>query len=151
VPFGTSEGEKDTGIIGGRFSFKPRGDRFQRLFFAAVLRPPADVPRITSVRSVSVSGRKTKTTVGLTRYSRTRYFLVLTRPRQTITFYSSLLGALSDPAATAVIAHELAHAWLNEHAKPEESREREREADALARKWGFGPELDALDREAQTV
>jgi len=80
-----------------------------------------------------------------------RYFVLLTRPRQTITFYTSLLDALSDPAATAVIAHELAHAWLNEHVRPEESREREREADALAMEWGFGPELDALDREAVTV
>ena len=80
-----------------------------------------------------------------------RYFLVLSRPRQTITFYSSLLNALSDPAATGVIAHELAHAWLNEHVRPEESRTREREADDLAREWGFGPELDALDAEAETV
>ena len=115
------------------------------------MRPPSVVPRITTVRSITLSRRPTKTTVGLTRYSRVRYFLVLSRPRQTITFYSSLLDALSDPAATAVIAHELAHAWLNEHVRPEESREREREADALAREWGFGPELDALDKEAVTV
>ena len=80
-----------------------------------------------------------------------QHFLVLSTPRQTITFYSSLLDELSDLAATAVIAHELAHAWLNEHVRPEESRRREREADDLARAWGFGPELDALDREAETV
>lgn len=61
------------------------------------------------------------------------------------------MSELSDLAATAVIAHELAHAWLNEHVRPEESKEREREADALARRWGFGPELDALDGEADTV
>ena len=144
-------GDKRTGILGGRFSFNPRGIRFRRLFDDAVSRPPADVPRIMSVRSVSFSGRRTKTIVGLTRYSRTRFFLVLSRPRQTITFYTYLLGALSDSAATAVIAHELAHAWLNEHVKPEESKERELEADNLAREWGFGPELDALDREAETV
>lgn len=89
--------------------------------------------------------------VGLTRYSNTRYLIVFSRPRQTITFYSDLFGALSDPAATAVVAHELAHAWLNEHVRPEQSLEREREADELARKWGFGPELEALDREAETV
>jgi Zn-dependent protease with chaperone function len=88
--------------------------------------------------------------VGLTRYSRVRIFF-LSRPRQTITFYSTLLDALSDPAALAVIAHELAHAWLNEHVKPEESRAREHQADNLAREWGFGPELDALDKEAETV
>lgn len=83
-------------------------------------------------------------------YSKVRFFL-LTRPRQTITFYSHLLDALSERAAVGVIAHELAHAWLNEHERPEESRKRELEADNLARRWGFGPELDALDREAETV
>lgn len=72
-------------------------------------------------------------------------------PTQSLSFYSQLIDGLSDPAATAVIAHELAHAWLNEHVSPRESREREREADALARSWGFGPELDALDAEAETV
>jgi Peptidase family M48 len=76
---------------------------------------------------------------------------VLSRPRQTITFFAALLDALSDSAATAVIAHELSHVWLNEHMKPEESPRREAEADHLARRWGFGPELDALDNEADTV
>jgi len=139
------------GILAGGFVFASRGRRFRRLFREALLRPPADVPRITTVRSVSLSRRPTKTMVGLTRYSRVRFFLVLSRPRQTITFYSFLLDALSDEAAVGVMAHELAHAWLNEHVKPEESRARELEADALARDWGFGPELDALDREAETV
>ena len=41
--------------------------------------------------------------------------------------------------------------WLNEHVEPEESRTREVEADDLARRWGFGPELDALSREADSV
>jgi Zn-dependent protease with chaperone function len=117
----------------------------------AIRRPPNSVPPITTLRSVSLSRRPTRMMVGLTRYSRVRYFLVLSRPQQSMTFYSSLLEALSDRAAVAVIAHELAHAWLNEHVKPEESRKRESEADALAREWGFGPELDALDREAETV
>lgn len=138
------------GIISGRLTLKSRDRNFSRLLREAVIRPPKDVPRITTVRSITLSGRPTKTMVGLTRYSRVRFFF-LSRPRQTITFYSTLLGALSNPAAMAVIAHELAHAWLNEHVKPEESKEREREADALAREWGFGPELDALDEEAETV
>lgn len=141
----------ESGIVAGRYTLTSSDQRFRRLFVDANLRPPRGVPRITTVRSVALSRRPTKTTVGLTRYSRVRYFLVLSRPRQTITFYSSLLDALSDLAATAVIAHELAHAWLNEYVHPEESRKREREADALARDWGFGPELDALDREAETV
>jgi Zn-dependent protease with chaperone function len=89
--------------------------------------------------------------VGLTKYSHVRYLMVLSRPEQTITFYSELLDALSDRAAEAVIAHELAHAWLNEHVRPEESSEREVEADRLAREWGFGSEMDSLDREAETV
>jgi len=139
-----------SGIVAGSYTLS-RDRRFRRLFRGANVRPPSSVPRITTVRSITLSGRPTKTTVGLTRYSRVRYFVLLSRPRQTITFYSSLLDALSDPAATAVMAHELAHAWLNEHVRPDESREREREADALAREWGFGPELDALDREAVTV
>jgi hypothetical protein len=61
------------------------------------------------------------------------------------------MDPLSAPAVMAIIAHELAHAWLNEHVSPEESSNRERQADALAREWGFGPELDALDKEAETV
>jgi len=146
----TNLSSRDSGLVVGRYTLS-RDPRFRRLFDEANARPPSVAPRITTVRSVMLSNRPTKTTVGLTRYSRVRYFWVLSRPRQTITFYSSLLDALSDSAATAVIAHELAHAWLNEHVRPEESKEREREADDLARDWGFGPELDALDREAVTV
>jgi len=141
----------ESGIVSGVYALTSSDQRFNRLFNAANARPPSTVPRIITVSSVSLSGRPTKTTVGLTRYSHVRYFLVLSKPRQTITFYSSLLDALSDRAATAVIAHELAHAWLNEHVRPEESMTREREADDLARAWGFGPELDALDSEAETV
>jgi Zn-dependent protease with chaperone function len=137
-------------ILSGDFVLKSRDRRFRRLFAEAAMRPPPDVPPIKTVRLVQLSKRPTKTTVGLTRYSRVRFFL-LTHPRQTITFYFSLFDALSERAAVAVIAHELAHAWLNEHERPEESRNREMEADDLARKWGFGPELDALDREAETV
>jgi hypothetical protein len=137
-------------ILEGDYVLKSRDRRFRRLFAEAASRPPPDVPRIGTVRLVQLSRRPTKTTVGLTRYSKVRFFL-LAHPRQTITFYSSLFNALSDRAAVAVIAHELAHAWLNEHQSPEESRGREVEADDLAREWGFGPELDALDSEAETV
>jgi hypothetical protein len=138
-------------IIGGRYTLSTKSSRFRRLFGEAVRRPPESIPRITSVRSVALSNRPTKTTVGLTRYSDLKFLVVFSRPRQTITFYSSLFDALSDRAALAVIAHELAHAWLNEHVRPEESRNRELEADRLARDWGFGAELDTLDREAETV
>ena len=145
-----SMGDEGVGIIAGRFTLKSKDPRFNLLFAEATRRPPGNTPSITTVRSVALSGRQTNTTVGLTRYSQVRY-LFSTHPRQTITFYSSLVGALSGPAVEAVIAHELAHAWLNEHVSPDESLKREREADALAREWGFGPELDELDREAETV
>ena len=138
-------------IIEGRYTLSPKGARFNRLFREAVRRPPETIPRITSVGSIVFSNRPTKTTVGLTRYSDLKFLLVFSRPKQTITFYSSLFDALSDRAALAVIAHELAHAWLNEHLRPEESRRRELEADSVARHWGFGAELDALDKEAETV
>jgi len=143
--------EGSPGIIAGRYALSSRDYRFTRLFREATVRPPKGVPPITTVTSVALSRKSTRTMVGLTKYSKVRYFVVLSRPSQTITFYASLLDALSDPAALAVIAHELAHAWLNEHVRPEDSTQREREADALARKWGFGAELDALDREAETV
>ena len=139
-----------TGVIGAPFVMNSRDRRFRRLFIEAARRPPADVPKITTIREVSLSRRRTKSMVGLTRYSKVRFFL-RSHPRQTITFYTSLFGALSEPAAVAVIAHELAHAWLNEHVVPEESRKRETEADDLARRWGFGPEIDALNREAYTL
>jgi Zn-dependent protease with chaperone function len=68
---------------------------------------------------------------------------------QKITFYSELLDQLSDAAALAVLAHELAHAWLNEHVAPEQSKSREKEADRLAKSWGFTEELDALANETE--
>jgi hypothetical protein len=142
--------KEPSGIVGSKYVLTSGDPHFRRLFAAALVRPPPDVPKVKTLKSVSLSRRPTKWTVGLTRYSRVRFFL-LSRPRQTITFYSSLLDELSDPAALAIMGHELAHAWLNEHVEPIESVEREKEADELARKWGFGPELDALDREAETV
>jgi Zn-dependent protease with chaperone function len=70
---------------------------------------------------------------------------------QIITFYSELLDQLSDDAAAGVIVHELAHAWLNEHVSPQSSKRRETEADELARTWGYGRYLDALDAETSPV
>ena len=142
---------RKTSILGGKYTIRASDRRFRRLFHEAVARPPDDIPRIRTVRSVVFSKSRTKTMVGLTIYSHVTFMLVFSRPRQTITFYSSLFHALSDRAAVAVIAHELAHAWLNEHVRPEESARREKEADDLARVWGFGPELATLDQEAETV
>ena len=139
------------GILSGRLVVRAKDRSFLRIFRDAVRRPSTTVAKISTVRSVVLSNHPTTTTVGLTRYSEVKFLVVFSRPSQTITFYSDLMKALSDEAAEAIIAHELAHAWLNEHVRPEESKEREAAADILARKWGFGPELDALDDEAETV
>ncbi len=70
---------------------------------------------------------------------------------QVIRVYTDLLSQLSEEAAKAVMAHELAHVWLNEHSGPEDSQKREAEADDLARRWGFGYELEALGQETEPV
>lgn len=94
--------------------------------------------------------------VGLTRYQMQEY---RTRgrnrdapsSRHIITFYSGLLEHLSDDSVMAVMAHELAHAWLNEHIGPEASMRREDDADILAEMWGFGKELAALAEETEPI
>lgn len=114
---------------------------------------PAEVLPLRSVAEVRVRRRATQGTVGLTTYRptdsvRKRGRKTADRATQRITFYSGLLDQLSDDAAKGVIVHEIAHAWLNEHVSPESSRRRETEADALARSWGYGKYLDALDVES---
>jgi hypothetical protein len=69
----------------------------------------------------------------------------------TITFYTGLMSRLSDDSIVAVMAHELAHAWLNEHIGPEASKQREDDADILAEMWGFAPELAALAAETEPL
>ena len=69
----------------------------------------------------------------------------------TITFYTNLLDQLTDKAVVAVMAHELAHAWLNEHLRPEASKTREDDADMLAEMWGFEAELAALAEQTEPV
>jgi hypothetical protein len=146
--FGSRREEvKRSGVIEGPFTLISDDPSFSALFLQASRRPPGSTPKITTVRAVALARSSSETMAGLTRYVDGEGI----RPHQTLTFYSQLMDRLSPPAATAVIAHELAHAWLNEHSKPEESKAREREADELAMKWGFGPELDALDREADPV
>jgi hypothetical protein len=71
--------------------------------------------------------------------------------QHTITFYTGLLDRLSPRAVIAVMAHELAHAWLNEHIRPEASSAREDDADMLAEMWGFDGELEALASETEPV
>jgi hypothetical protein len=47
-----------------------------------------------------------------------------------------------------VVAHELAHAWLNEHVSQVLETEG-READELARAWGCGRYVEALEAETK--
>ena len=94
--------------------------------------------------------------VGLTRYQMQEYrtggrYQGAPSSRHIITFYSSLLEQLSDDSVMAVMAHELAHAWLNEHIGPEASMRREEDADILAEMWGFGKELAALADETEPI
>jgi len=69
----------------------------------------------------------------------------------TVTFYTNLMDKLTDRAVVAVMAHELAHAWLNEHLRPEASKTREDDADMLAEMWGFEEELAALAEQTEPV
>ncbi len=124
--------------------------RFLRLLEFAIAKIPKTVIPLHSLKRLVLLERSTKVgLVGLTTYSGAEDG----EPSgtQRVSFYKDLLRQLSDRAAVGVLAHEFAHAWLNEHKHPEESRGREKEADKLAREWGFGPELDALDSEADTI
>lgn len=119
--------------------------RYIRRFAEAESRLPEHV-HIRSLKSVVFADIHAEVTV-----AETRCRLLYIGVEQEVTFNTHLLGQLSSTAQKGVMAHELAHVWLNEHAGPEESKSREREADELARSWGYGAELDALDAEADTV
>jgi hypothetical protein len=117
---------------------------------------PEAAGQISSVKSLKLRKRGAmRGLVGLTTYCcvETEGHPMGSKGRaiQRITFYSDLLERISDRAAIGVIAHELAHAWLNERVYPEESKEREAEADVLARRWGYGEYLDALAAETEPV
>ena len=132
-------------------------ERLEDLLSEALARIPKGIQPIKSVQSVRSRARGPSAGfVGLTTYSLAdRYGQRSSSPgggaKQTITFYRELLDLLSDRATVAVIVHELAHAWLNEHVSPEESKERERETDELVARWGFSEELGALDSEAESM
>jgi hypothetical protein len=113
---------------------------------------PADVPPLRSLTSIGLRRKgNLRGVVGLTWWCGVRYGKARAGETQTITFYTDLFLQLSDDAKMAVIAHELAHAWLNEHVRPGQSLKREREADALARRWGFGHELKELVNQTETI
>ncbi|MGA1975694.1 MAG: ImmA/IrrE family metallo-endopeptidase [Conexivisphaerales archaeon] len=68
---------------------------------------------------------------------------------QKVELYRDIMMQLSLSSREAVIAHELAHAWLNDNIAPDDSATREEECDALAEKWGFVDELRALADETE--
>ncbi len=132
----------------------------QRLFallMNVVSRIPNTRSPIRSVRAIFFrKSSRVKGIVGLTKYSFVEYkvkganaWRVPDLGRHTVIFYTGLLKQLSDEAVMAVIAHEFAHAWLNEYVRPAQSQKREREADELARDWGFEHELHALEAETE--
>jgi predicted Zn-dependent protease with MMP-like domain len=131
-----------------------QSDRFRNLVKRALAQFPSEASPLTSVTKVQLRKKsQVKGIVGLTTYCCIEMGAKRTigegrgKSSQRITFYRELLDRLSDEAAVGVIAHELAHAWLNEHKRPEASKEREKEADELARRWGYGRFLDALAAE----
>jgi hypothetical protein len=146
-----------------RLSFLPQAgvevddQRLFALLITVVARIPNTRPPIPSVRTICFRKRSNmKGIVGLTKYSFVEYkvkgakeWRVPDPGRHTVTFYTRLMNQLSDEAVMAVIAHEFAHAWLNEYVRPAQSQKREREADELAREWGFEHELHALEAETE--
>lgn len=142
----------------GRAKFDAQSERLLSLVGRTLSRFPRGTPPLESVTKVQLRKRgQMKGVVGLTTYCcvETGAERGGRRERrsksQRITFYRELLNQLSDEAAMGVIAHELAHAWLNEHSYPEDSTKREREADELARSWGYGEYLDALAAESEPI
>lgn len=130
--------------------------RLAYLVGRAVSEFPKRVAPIRSVRTVELKEKgDMEGLVGLTTYCCVRGAGDAKSPpepaAQTITIFSELLDQISDEAALGVLAHELAHAWLNEHASPEDSKEREDEADGLARKWGYGRYIDALAAQTEAL
>ena len=150
---------EDWGAVLGQAKFDAKNSRLRKLVTEALSKFPENVEPFRSISRIQMRKRgKMKGLVGLTTYS--CVFLQKRGKRgnrdqakvtQTITFYNELLQELSDLAAVGVIAHELAHSWLNEHVFPEASKKREMEADELARRWGYGKYLDALKAETMPV
>ena len=152
-----------TGQVAGTSRFLPRAKlnfsdaRYTSLFLDTVARVPRSGLPIQSVTMVRLRKRgNLPGLVGLTTYFLQEYQTKQKRDAQpscshVITFYSRLLNRLSDDAVVAVMAHELGHAWLNEHVGPEASAQREEDADILAEMWGFGPQLGALDDQTEPL
>jgi hypothetical protein len=133
-----------------------RGTAIRVAVDEALAKLPPEASGIPTLRSIT--SKKTSeggSLAGLTRritYERTirlgpakteEYEIVVQR----IELYRDIMLQLSERSRVAVVAHELAHAWLNDNVGPEDSAMREEECDAQAEKWGFGDELKALADE----
>jgi len=145
-------GSQPTDRLVPQAKVKASDSRFLHLLTDALSKMSREISPIKSLGEIRLRKRGTlQGLVGLTSYSFSEYKLKRGwrsgGGRHIITFYSGLLNQLSCSAAVGVIAHELAHAWLNEHVKPDQSERREREADELAESWGFREELAALSDE----
>ena len=136
--------------------FKIHDNRIKNLILQTLDNMPPDGLDISSLESIQLSDLSpTETLAALTTHSSFDVTMRNNegnewdeiRSRQKITFYLDILNNLSDLAVKAIIAHEIAHAWLNEHVKPESSQQREKDSDDLARKWGFTEELLELENE----
>jgi hypothetical protein len=131
--------------------------RYHSLLLSTLSRIPNSGLPVKSVSRVKLRKRGTlRGLVGLTTFSVEGYQMsrrgeFKPKGRHEITFYSSILDRLSEDAVVAVMVHELAHAWLNEHVGPEASRQREEDADLLAEMWGFQSEMGALEQETEPV
>lgn len=133
-----------------------REEGIRRALEEVLARLPVEALNIPTLNSIS--SRKTSdagSLAGLTRritYERTvRFGLGKTQTDevvvQKVELYRDMMMQLSLSSGEAVIAHELAHAWLNDNIAPDDSAIREEECDALAEKWGFVDELRALADE----
>jgi hypothetical protein len=119
-------------------------------------RLPEGVWPIHSLSGIRVNPRiKDDNTAAMTYYNtggdRFRLSKEAIHLKQRITFYSHYLDRLPDKAVVAIMAHEISHAWLNDHIGPEQSDRREKQVDRLVLKWGFRPEVDNLNQEAVSV
>lgn len=98
-----------------------------------------NVREIQSLKKIILQSKSRDGIVGLTEYD-------TSTGKQSIKLYKSILLSMPEEAIIGVIAHEFAHAWLNENVFPSASKRREAEANRLASRWGFAKEIKSLER-----
>jgi hypothetical protein len=152
----TNSGDRGLFLI-PRAGFEFSDEKYLKLLKSCVSRIPKSGRPINTLTKVKLRKRGSmEGLVGLTKFTLQDYKAREGDSPQAVgnhvvTFYAELMRELSDKAAMAVMAHELAHAWLNEHVRPEASKQREADADMLAEMWGFDKELAALATETEPL